>query len=363
MSIKSFKKISLIALFVLMLTFSVSLFTGFCQEIPDGNIGELKGWTQIGEFKKEPPYVIGCSQHYTTNDYVILLKEQFIQEVERFKKAGLIKDYYFIDAEAKISKQISDIEDLVAKGCDAIVIAPMSKTALIPVIDKVHKMGIPTFFYQADFGGENYGGIRLSDDRAFGRIGAEWLVEQMNGKGNLLVLRGIPGVGADTYRWTEGAEPVFKQYPDIKIVGMARGDWAYDKGRAASASIIAANKKIDGIFTVGGQMTMAAVEELKKAGRPLVPAFGEDYNGLFRIWKEWEFPCLCSCKLLSEPSLCVQAAINVLQGIPIPKRLIMPAPMFTLENRDKFIRPDMPDQIWVSNSLNDEVLKKVYRVK
>jgi len=144
---------------------------------------------------------------------------------------------------------------------------------------------------------------------------------------------------------------------------MARGDWAYDKGRAASASIIAANKKIDGIFTVGGQMTMAAVEELKKAGRPLVPAFGEDYNGLFRIWKEWEFPCLCSCKLLSEPSLCVQAAINVLQGIPIPKRLIMPAPMFTLENRDKFIRPDMPDQIWVSNSLNDEVLKKVYRVK
>ena len=323
----------------------------------------MSGWIPIGKYKKNPPYIIGCSQQYTTNDYVILLKYEFMQECERMKKAGIVKDYYLTDAEGSISKQMADIEDLVARGCDAIIIAPMSKTALIPTIDRIDNKGIPTFFYHDDYGGENYAGVRLSDDRAFGRIGAEWLVQQMNGKGNLLVLRGIPDVGADTYRWTEGAEPVFKQYPEIKVVGMARGDWSYDKGRAAAASLIAANPQIDGIFTVGGQMTMAAVEELNKAGRPLVPAFGEDYNGLFRIWKEWKFPCLASCKLLSEPVFCVQAAVNVLEGMPVPKRLVWPPPMFTLDNRDKFYRPDLPDQVWLSNTLPDEILKKLYRVK
>jgi len=333
------------------------------QEAFPGNEGKLEGWVPIGKYKKKPPYVVGCSQHYTTNDYVILLKYEYMQECERWQKAGLIKKYYFTDAEGSISKQISDIEDLVAKGCDAIIVAPMSKTALIPTIDRIDKMGIPVFFYQADYGGKNYAGVRLSDDRAFGRIGAQWLVKQLHGKGNIIVLRGIPGVGADTYRWTEGAKPVFDAYPGIKVVGMARGDWAYDKARAAAASLIAANPKIDGIFTVGGQMTMAAVEELIKAGRPLVPAFGEDYNGLFRLWKKYHFPFLASCKLLSEPVLCVQAAINVLQGIPVPKRLILPAPMFGPENIDKFYRPDLPDQVWLSNTLPDSILKKVYRVK
>ena len=65
---------------------------------------------------------------------------------------------------------------------------------------------------------------------------AEWLAKKLNGKGNIIVMTGVPGTSVDTLR-TKAAKEVFAKYPDIKIVGEAVGMWGQAVARTELSKI------------------------------------------------------------------------------------------------------------------------------
>jgi len=318
-------------------------------------------WVPAGTYKKDPPYTIGVSFKFSTIDWAVLLIEETKDYAAHNK---YIKRLIYTDAEGKISKQIHDIEDMIARGVDAICINPMSPTALIPIIDRIYESGLPVVVFETDYLGDKYSALRTNSNWEFGRMITRALVDKMGGKGNIIVLRGVAGVGPDIARWG-GAEDVLKHYPDIKIVAMDYADWAYDKARVIAASMIAANPKIDGIWACGGQMALAAEEELLKAGRPLVPCTGEDYNGLLKFWKKYPETCtgVAPCQPVYFGKLALEAAVNLLQGIPTIRKVILNPPTITMETLDKYVRPDLPKEVWCNTTLTESQLKEIYRAK
>ncbi|MGO8070721.1 substrate-binding domain-containing protein, partial [Rhizobium leguminosarum] len=58
------------------------------------------------------------------------------------------------------------------------------------------------------------------DQAEAGRKTAEWLVDKIGGKGNIVMVTGVPGTSVDTAR-TAADKEVFAKHPDIKIVGEA----------------------------------------------------------------------------------------------------------------------------------------------
>ena len=89
-----------------------------------------------------------------------------------------------------------------------------------------------------------------NDQVAYGKLGAEWLFEQLNGKGNVVEMRGIDGVPADADRH-QGFTEALKDYPDIKVVATPFTGWALNKAAQQTKDLLASGKQIDGIWTSG----------------------------------------------------------------------------------------------------------------
>jgi ribose transport system substrate-binding protein len=348
----------------LLASFGIGLTYAWAQEIDYSKFLPTISrdeWIPAGTYRKDPPYTIGVSFKFSTIDWAVLLIEETKEYAANCK---YIKKLIITDAEGKVSKQIADIEDMITRGVDAICINPMSPTALIPIIDRIYDSGLPVVVFETDYLGDKYSALRTNSNWEFGRMITQALVDKMGGEGNIIVLRGVPGVGPDIARWG-GAKDVLRYYPNVHTVAMDYADWAYDKARVIAASMIAANPKIDGIWACGGQMALAAEEELLEAGRPLVPCAGEDYNGLFKFWKEHPETNtgVAPCQPVYFGKLALEAAVNLLEGIPVIRKIILNPPVITTKTLDKYVRPDLPKEVWCNTTLTDRQLRDIYRAK
>lgn len=103
------------------------------------------------------------------------------------------------------------------------------------------------------------------DNKAFGRKSAEFVAKQMGGKGNLVILTGIPCT-VDTDRVNAALE-VFKQYPDIKILDQQPAMWNREKGLQVMENLLAKHKKISAVWAQDDDILLGAMQAIKEAGR------------------------------------------------------------------------------------------------
>ena len=290
-------------------------------------------------------------------------KEEAEQEAEKLKSEGVVSEYYITNSNEDINKQISDMQDLIIKKVDAIVITAASPTALAPVVEEATEAGIKVVSFDNVVDTDEQVATVGIDETEFGRIGAEWLAEKLDGKGKIIVLNGIAGAATDSLRWG-GAEEVFKNYPDIEVLGSANASWDYAQGKAAVESMLSAYPEIDGVWSQGGAMTQGAIDAFIAAGRDLVPMTSEGNNGALKAWYENRDNGL-SCIAPSNPTYtsaeALRTVIKALDGEDVPKNVVMDIETVTEDNLEDYYRPDMPDSFWVLTELDDEALQKLYK--
>jgi len=162
-------------------------------------------------------------------------------------------------------KQTSDIEDMMTQGIEGLVLLPTEPGAIAPVAKKAKDRGI--FLVNVDRSSpELVADVLLEgDNKAFGKKSAEYIVEKMKGKGNLVILRGIPS-SVDTDRY-EAAMTVFKANPGIKVLGAQTGMWNQQKALEVMQSYLASFPKIDCVWASDDDMALGAEKAIKEAGR------------------------------------------------------------------------------------------------
>ena len=308
-------------------------------------------------------YVVALCNYSIGNSWRAQMEQEFVAEAEKLKAEGVVSEYYITNSNEDINKQISDMQDLITKKVDAIVITAASPTALAPVVEEAAEAGIKVVSFDNVVETDEQVATVGIDEKEFGRIGAEWLVDKLDGKGRIVVLNGIAGTATDSLRWG-GAEEVFKQYPDIEILGSANASWDYAQGKAAMESMLSAYPEIDGVWSQGGAMTQGAIDAFIAAGRDLVPMTSEGNNGAIRAWIENKDKGL-SCIAPSNPTYtsaeALRVVIKALIGEDIPGNVVMDIETVTEENVDQYYRSDMPDSFWVLTELDDATLQKLYK--
>src|SRR5262249_43558362 len=101
--------------------------------------------------------------------------------------------------------------------------------------------------------------------KAFGAKSAQFIAEKMQGKGNLVALRGIPST-VDTDRY-ESAIKIFEKYPDIKVLSAQPGMWNQQKALDVMQSYLAQFPKIDCVWAADDDMALGAEKAIREANR------------------------------------------------------------------------------------------------
>jgi len=115
--------------------------------------------------------------------------------------------------------------------------------------------------------------VATNDQVAYGRLGAQWLADKLGGKGNVLYMRGIDGVPADSDR-DKGFQEVMSKNPDIKTKEVFTG-WDFTKGGDIAVQELTSGN-YDGVWTSGIDYTV--VNAFKTVGKDPVPVVGADNN-------------------------------------------------------------------------------------
>lgn len=138
-------------------------------------------------------FVIGVSNTLAGNGW----REEMICSVKAQALAsGDVSEVISISRTGGPTEQIQDLQSLISQGVDAIIMNPSDREQLNPVVEEAIAQGIVVVSVDSAVTAE--GAFVVTNDQvAYGRLGAEWLVEAIGGEGSVLYMRGIEGVPAD----------------------------------------------------------------------------------------------------------------------------------------------------------------------
>jgi ribose transport system substrate-binding protein len=175
-----------------------------------------------------------------------------------------------------VQHQISDLQSMVADGANAILIYPLSPTALNRVIRQACQQNVLVVTYDSTVTEPCAYNVSSITAR-YGANSAQWMVNEMGGKGEVVINHGVAGTSV-TKTYDEQALKVFERYPGIKIVGQFYGNWNDATSQEGLSRILAAHPDLNAIWTVDG--TYGSLEAVMK-NRPdkLVSISGQSNNG------------------------------------------------------------------------------------
>lgn len=218
-------------------------------------------------------YLIGVSNNTVGNGW----RDEMVCSIRAEAKNSGVAKTVIQQGAGDTSVQIAQIRNLISQHVNAIIVDPNS-TALAGSIQQAAAQGItvvivdqfiPSLFnkphiYQA-----------ANNQRAYGRLGMQWLVNQLHHKGNVALLEGIAGAPANTEREL-GQQDVLKHNPKIHVAAKVYTGWDYTKGGQEMTQLLNSGKKIDGVWTSGIDYTI--VNAYRTAHRKFVPVVGADNN-------------------------------------------------------------------------------------
>jgi ribose transport system substrate-binding protein len=254
-------------------------------------------------------------------------------------KAGLEVTLYSAGGYANISKQVSQMEDLIQKKVNGIILHPTSGSALIPTVQKALKAGIRVSTEHAPLTSSIVPHIWEAPPEA-GRLMGALLVSAIHGKGKIAALPGPPGQAEAMALWQGFAEYV-KNFPEVKIVAEERGDVNVAAALKSSEDILTAHPDVAGIYTWFEMMGQGAVQALKARGfkpgqvKVITAWVGPETLGIMKEgWIQYALPG----RAVEVGRASVRNMAKMLKGEKVPMTIDVPMIAIGPEEVDRFDR-------------------------
>ena len=297
---------------------------------------------------KKAPYNICFSNAGVNNPWRVVGYIDMREQVEQFSTAGLVKNFYHLDAAGNDAKQIADIQDIINTPgkCDILIVASNTSDALTPIVKKACAvMPVVQFdrYIQDDCPvvSERPGGQQ--GGYAFGAQGANFIVDTL-GKagGNVLALRILPGVDVLEQRWA-AARKIFEANPQINVIGVEFVGYDSFKASIVLSDYLAKYGHIDGVWMDAGGTSVSILQAFKDAGDPYPKAMvGEDEEDYLQYWKDNNLTAVAPSFDTFQWRTAVLASVMFLQGKTVQHHWSLPQPYITQANLAQMINTNMP---------------------
>ncbi|WP_192259874.1 substrate-binding domain-containing protein [Mesorhizobium caraganae] len=241
-------------------------------------------------------------------------------------------DLIVTDGNNDASKQVADVESLIAQGIKVLMISPLTEQALTPVVKEAMDAGIKVVTLDrkvntpvtVHVGGEN---LPLG-------IGAgEFLAKKLNGKGNIIELQGTAGASATIDRNKGFAEAIAK-HPDMKVVASQNCDYTRDKAVKFMEDMVQrfGPGQIQAVYAHNDEMALGAIQVLEAAGRlNEVAVVGIDgQETAFEAVKQGKLAATFVYPFVAPEG--IETAYKVAKGEEVPETITLPTVSVTPDN-------------------------------
>jgi ribose transport system substrate-binding protein len=309
-----------------------------------------------GEYEKDGPYRIAFASQGPTNSWALSYDET-LKLAARTTYGDEVEEILYADANGDADKQVSDIEDLVAQQPDALIVTPLGSAVKAP-IERAASQGIPVILCTGQVDTDSYVTRVDRDNTLNGTLMAEWVADQIDRSGDIIMLSGIPGVPTAVDRLAAARE-VFKKYPDINVLSHEYTNWSPTEGKKVMESLLVKFPNVDAIWSDSGIQDIGVIQAYTEAGKDIPPMSSEPLNGFLRLADQHDVPFAAIGYPPYHSERCLQAAIDTLHGEPQPRFINVDAAVFTDQEIGEYYQPQCSDDLWVPAELPMARLKEL----
>jgi ABC-type sugar transport system ATPase subunit/ABC-type sugar transport system substrate-binding protein len=295
--------------------------------------GEKKGVYGSGK-----PIKLAFSQVVMNHPVRINMVETFKANCKKYSNVTCI----VTEGNGEVGVEIANIESIIQRKPDVVVVSSLSGTAVYPAYEEVNKAGIPLIINNSGIPDDRAKNIKYTsfispDDWHNGLLLGQYLADRLNGKGNIIVIEGVAESSNHEHRLGGFMEAINK-YPDIHIVGKQSGEWIRMPALKATVDLLQANPKIDGIYAMNDEMGMGVLAALRSAGREKAVVM-VSVDGQKDLVQEIAKGSAAEATVFWESDMTrvVDAALAVAEGAVIDPRLWYREPLITKENAQEWL--------------------------
>ncbi|RTQ32430.1 LacI family transcriptional regulator [Variovorax gossypii] len=205
------------------------------------------------------PLRIGMTFQELNNPYFVTMK-QALEEAAASIGATVVTT----DARHDVAKQIGDVEDMIQKKVDILLLNPTDSTGVQSAVRSAKKANLVVVAVDANAQGpvDSFVGSKNTDA---GRLACDYLAKNIGEKGDVAILDGIPVV--PILERVKGCREALARYPGIKVVSTQNGKQERATALTVTENILQANKDLKGIFSVNDGGSMGALAAIEASGK------------------------------------------------------------------------------------------------
>ena len=182
------------------------------------------------------------------------------------------------ERETDRERQIQIIEDFIVQKVDGIVLAPLDREALVPSVEKLNSLKIPCAIIDSgiDANADKYVTFAATDNYHGGALAAKRMGEILGGKGNVIVIKYVPGSASTTDRENGFIETIGKEFPDIKIIDSKYGQDTVETALQVTEDMLTRNQNVQGLFACNASTAVGSFQALQSQKRSEIKMVGFD---------------------------------------------------------------------------------------
>ncbi|MEV8564521.1 ABC transporter substrate-binding protein [Streptomyces sp. NPDC051322] len=210
--------------------------------------------------------VVGFSQSESTSNPFRATETKSIEAQAKKLGVKLIQR----NANADVNAQNSQIEDMIAQGAKALIVAPENSDGLGPALAKAAEKKIPVLTIDRTATGsacKDFISFVGSDFYGQAQIAADDLAEATGGSAQIAVLTGTPGNNVSTDRTKGFQDRIKAKHPKLKVVASQTANFTQTEGQKVMEQLLQAHPGINAVYAENDEMALGALQAIRSAGK------------------------------------------------------------------------------------------------
>jgi ribose transport system substrate-binding protein len=330
----------------------------------------------VQESATQKKFTVGISNPFISSEYRTQMIDELIAVNKEYMDAGVANELVIESADTDVAGQIQQLQNLMAKNVDAILVNPGDVNGLNATLLEALNKGIIVISVDQELNVPGVYNVGI-DQKAWAMKSAQWLADKLGGKGNIVEIEGFPGHPANVARM-DGVAEVLAGYPDIKVLASDTGKWDEATGQQVMSNFLAAYPNLDGYWTQDG-MAIGALQAVMAANPAKWPqGVGEGRCQFLKLWQEAKTmnPDFDSIAVANHPGVSptgLRIAYNMLQGKKVDTTklggsnglsFVIPlAAVITSDNLDEGLAmcDGKPDAYLLDNIMTDAEVQQYFK--